>query len=217
MIKAYTIAPCSSEQKDAVLALARDGFSPSFCDEGIVDLLQNVLAIEARGHLLVATLGDRVVGFAGYDFLRDDPVLKDKHILVDLDWGRHKEDERILLEYRAEEYRQYGEKTYGNGGVFVEYFENQFTVDETIQPQDADMCLTHLVVDPAFQRRGIGQALTEARINIAKQENASAGYVIIWDREPIRRMYEKLDFQSIIRYSPGYSDGSPMRLLGLRL
>jgi len=212
MTTPYIIGACREHQLDAVRSLARVGFHVGFTEKGLQGVLKDLEEIQARGHLLVATMEDTPVGFAGYDFLRDDLETKEDYIQRQLDYSRHRDQKEWLREERREI-----QEMYGCGEVLVEYFENPFTVTEDINTRDEDMVLTHLVINPLFQRKGIGQALTEARINIAREEHASVVYVNCWDRGSISRLYEKLKFHSIIRLGPGYCDGSPLRMLGLSL
>jgi len=208
---AYIIDICSEKQKETVIQLCRETFVPALGVEGVEGNLEHFQEQLAKNHVLTASIENRVVGFAAYDFARDDDYYKNDFIRRELYYARHREQKDHLLEHLTELQQEYG------GEVFIKYFENVFTLTEEIDVHDEDMILTHISVVPDFRRMGIGQALTEARLRIAKKEDATAAYVGCWEAGMVSKLYKKLGFHSIILAGPSYHDGSAMKMMGLLL
>lgn len=211
MFKPHEIDACSEDQRNIVIKLCRETFLLALGEEGAVKNTEQFQEQLTRNHVLVASIGSKVAGFAAYDFARDDDYYKNYFLRRQLSYARNRDQQGFLLKQLRELQPEYGRE------AFIEYFENVFTLTEKIDVHDEDMILTHISVVPDFRRRGIAQALTEARLRIAKTEGAAAAYVDCWEGGPISKLYEKLGFNSIIRAGPSYHDGSAMRLMGLLL
>lgn len=204
----YEISVCSPAQRDAVRVLCRDAFLPIFTDA--VDVQVTALdELFERDHILVANCGEYILGFGAYDFVEND---SNNRIIVErqLKFARvRKYRETLLLHFRS------SESSYG-GEVVLDYFDNVFTQSDRLV-HDEDMVLTHLVIDTKHRKRGIGQALAEERLRIARQSESTAVYVECWEANGVTKLYEKLGFHPIIRGGPTYRDGSAQTFMGLLL
>ncbi|MEK6968992.1 MAG: GNAT family N-acetyltransferase [Nanoarchaeota archaeon] len=210
MPKLYIIDTCSEEQNEAVIQLCRETFLPAL-GEGIEENIKQFQEQLANSHVLVATIEKKVVGFAAYDFVRDDPIYETDFVQRQLYYARNRNLKDHLLGYLRGVQQEFG------GEAFIEYFENDFTLTDRVKVCDEDVILTHLSVISDARRMGIGQALTKARLRIAKKKGATAAYVNCWEAGAVHKLYEKLGFHSIIRAGPDYRDGSAGRMMGLLL
>lgn len=211
MTKLYKINNCSEKQRKIVLELSRETFLAASGEEGTAENLKHLQEQLENNHVLTASIKDKLVGFAAYDFACDDDYHRNDFIERDLGYARNKSKKDFLLKHLKELQKEYG------GEAFVEYFENVFTQTDKIDVHDKDMLLTHISVVPNFRRMGIAQALTEAKLKIAEKEGSIAVYVNCWEAGMVSKLYEKLGFHSIIRAGPSYCDGSAMRMMGLIL
>ena len=204
------IRTCTLEEEPIIGEMHHTAFTSSHGKKRAKENYNQLKEQLARGHILVAVLDREIAGFAGYDFAEDNPEHKEMYLEIMLYHARNPEQKETLLEHFRERQKEYG------GEVVLEYFSNFFTQPD-LKIRDADMNLTHLSISPKWRRKGIGEALTKKRIEIAQKKCSSAIYVHCWEKNGIVQLYKKLGFLPIIRGGPTYADGSPMTFMGLLL
>lgn len=77
--------------------------------------------------------------------------------------------------------------------------------------------IENVVVAPAAQRKGLGSALIEECLRLARQQNASAVFLEVREsNQPARSLYEKMNFRATGR-RPHYYQNHPEDALVYRL
>ncbi len=193
---------------DRVQALFYDTFFPIFGKEAYPSLLTEFRNDASAGRVFVALSSGDVVGLACYVLLEDDSVTK-VNLERDLAWAKDRRNESALVGFLKQKQAELGK-----GEVIVQFYENAFTRDEVVV-QDKDMYFSALAVHPDYRSKGIGEALTKKRIEIAKEKGSSAIFVHCWEGGHVSRLYEKLGFLPIIKDGPTFPDGAAKKVMGM--
>lgn len=208
-----TIRQYQQEDKETVLSLHRAAFERrSGNNYGF--FLEELIHELTAGFCVVATDNDRVIGAGTYTPLKsafsyphDYSLQESFQRLVTLATDPTKKEE--LIKYLRYEYGWAEEAE-----IEVEYFRNAFPSEKSLVNEN-DLYLSGVAVHPAFRGKGIGTAISERRIDIARQQGATALYASCYESSKSHIMFKKLDFLPFIRAGP--KDAEESAIIEMRI
>jgi len=209
----FVIRTFQEKDREDVLKLHYDTFvnidvREEWYQENFKDLEEALIS----SRVIVAELGNKIVGLAAYISASEDPELKaDIQNALNYSWDL---DDEVLNHLRN--YWEQAQKELGKGEVVIEHFSNEFT-QEGIEIKDSDLIFTGLAVHLDFRRRSIGTELAKKRIEIAREKGSSAIYVECWEGGNVSELYAKLGFLPILKGGPKYYDGNAQKVMGFFL
>lgn len=209
MTSDYNISSSTDIQLRTILELCVEAFQDTR-GESIYEDVAQLENLHKQGKLYVASKRKDLAGFLAYEFAGDNKRIKEDYLGRKLSYARNRGWRDVLLKHLEGLVENWG------GEASIEYFSNGFTL-ENFDIQDEDITITHLFVLPEFRRIRIGESLNKRVLEIARERKSKAIYINCVDKPPVVSLYESLGFNTIIRASPSYCDGSAGRMMGLLL
>lgn len=214
MVWVYNIRFCKKEDEADLVRIYHEAFVGIDGIKDIGETTSRFMEKVKNEKVLVATDNSRILGFAGYDLVRNvPPSLVDGRTMEDILNREIQCARQINLQTSLREYLQRRKEAINCGEMEIKSFENEFTTS-TFLVSPKDVYCTEMAVIPELRRNGVGKVLIQVRERIARELGSATLYVHCWCGGSSPQAYQNLDFKPILRMGPEYEDGSASLLFG---